>query len=260
MIALVACLFAIRQGLVSPTVMMWVALASFLLSLLASWIPSRWRPNLLRAPEEQERLTAQRLAEIDDVRAVPLLFDALCWTADRTVHPLLWQALGRLLPRLTAEQARALGPERHGRMALWIHGWDRSPHHSHLAAIGHPPVLGVLHVLAQIGQSSLPTYHPVLKAEVPVLEIVKTWADGQKLGEDPIVQQAAAACCEAIQNKIALVRSSAQLLRASAPTASSPESLLRPAQGTQQTDPQELLRATSTNKHDTSLPRDSKDL
>jgi len=246
-IVLLGNLFAMRQGLISPTIANCVTIVS-----LIAWLPtlkyqSRWRADALPAPPEQERLAAQRLAEIDDVRAVPLIFDALGSSDDKTLATQLWKALGRLLPRLTLEQARALGPERHGRMALWLNGWDMYPDHSHNAEIGTQPVLGTLHVLAQLGQRSLPTYHPVLKTDVAVLDILGTWAAGQNRGKDPELQRAAAAAYEAIQDRMALAKSSAQLLRASDATAPNPEILLRPAQGAQQTDPQELLRATPTN-------------
>ena len=250
LIVLAVSLFAWRTGLGNPSVFMWVSLATSFLSMLGSGFLSRWTPNNKRAPVEQERRTAQRLIKIDDVRAVPLVFDALRWSADRTEDPQLWQALGRLLPRLTQAQAQELGSERQGRLALWLWGWDKSPKHPHLAALGNQPVLGVLHVLAQLGRSSLPTHHPVLKDDVEVLNILETWAAGQKLGQDPEVRQAAAASFEAIKNKIAMAHSSAQLLRASAAASPPLDSLLRPAEGAQETDPQELLRATSTAPHD----------
>jgi hypothetical protein len=65
---------------------------------------------------------------------------------------------------------------------------------------------------------------------------------GKGAGQDPAVQQAALTCREAIRQKMALSHSGEQLLRASAPTPTAPENLLRPAGSGQHTEPQELLR------------------
>lgn len=135
-------------------------------------------------------------------------------------------------------------------LASWLQTWDMRINHSHFAKIGNRPALGMLHVLGQVGQRSYLIIQPPMKIRVSLLSLSGKWAKGQKLGRDPEIQQAAADCYEALKNQTALAYSSAQLLRASDTTSSSPEILLRPAQGVQQTDPQELLRATSTDKHD----------
>ena len=114
-IVLLGCLFAILHHMVNPMIGMLALFTIPVFSKMSTIYMSRLRIGDPPAPVEQERLAAQRLTEIDDIRAVVPIIDALSWSADRTVDPQLWQALGRLLPRLTVEQARALGPERHGR-------------------------------------------------------------------------------------------------------------------------------------------------
>lgn len=239
-IILLGCLFAMRQGMLDPMV---VTIVSVVLPIIAAMVPQRWRPRAYPGPSEPERLAAQRLAEIDDVRAVGPFIDHLRWSGDPNAPPELWQALGRLLPRLTVEQARDLGKERHSILVLWLQTWGMRLSYSRFAAAGNRPVLGILHVLAQLGQSSIRIVQPFIKTEnVSLLEMLGKWAEGQELGQDPAVQQAAAACCEAIRNQTDPAHPSKQLLRASAPTSFSQATLLRPVQSAGHTDPQELLR------------------
>jgi hypothetical protein len=249
-LVLLCLMFAMFRGLFSPAIAIGIMVVSFTL-----WMPTlkyqvRRHRSVSPAPLEQERLAVLRLVEIEDIRAVAPLIDCLSWGGDSTMHPEIWQALGRLLPRLTVEQARALGPERHGRLVLWLQAWELSPSHSAVTALGNMPTLGILHVLAHLGQRSIIPYHPMIKQKMSLLAMLGEWADGKKLGQDPMVQQAAAACCHAIRNQTALGYSGEQLLRASVAASPDPKSLLRPTQGAQQTAPQELLRATSTNEDD----------
>lgn len=259
-VIMVASLFAMYRGRLSPNAMIWVVMISMLLTQLFSLMITRLRPNAYPGPTEQERLAAQRLAEREDVRVVNSLIDYLRWggdhtVPDRTVRLELWKALGRLLPSLTAEQARELGSERQGILAEWLQGWEQSIHHSLYVAIGNQPAIGILHVFAQIGQDYLRTCQQPHKMNV----LLRNWADGRKLGQDPAIRQAAARCCEAIKNKSALIHPDEQLLRASAPPPTSQENLLRPVQGVRQTDPQELLRSTSINKlNDDRIESDTK--
>ena len=109
---------------------------------------------------------------------------------------------------------------------------------------GNSPLLGLLHVMACVGHSTVLTPHRVLKT-VDLMRVLDSWASGNDSGEDPVVQQAAIACREAIQQKMDLARSGEQLLRASAPPLDRPTSLLRPAQGAAPTESQELLRSGS---------------
>ena len=238
------------RGLFSPAITVGIAIVVLLTSLPISKYQASRRMSVPPVPLEQERLAARRLVEIEDVRAVAPLIDCLSWGDDSTIHSELWQALGRLLPRLTVEQARALGPERHGRLVFWLQAWELSPSHSAVTALGNMPMLGILHVLAHLGQRSVISYCMMTKQKVSLLAMLDKWAEGKKLGQDPVLRQAAMACCDAIRNQTALGHSSDQLLRASAATAPEPQSLLRPAQGTQHTNPQELLRATFTNENE----------
>ena len=191
---------------------------------------------------EQEHTAVKRLMEIDDVRAVAPLMDAMQYIGVGETRLKLWQGLGSLWPRLSEEDVQNLGAERHGLLATWMQGWDNPLTRKHYAGLGTQSLLGVLHVLGHVGQSSIQTGRPPVSIRVSLLPILKKWEAGIGAGRDPAVQQAAIVCREAIQYKTSLAGSSAQLLRASTSAPSGPETLLRPAQGTQQTEPGELLR------------------
>ena len=200
----------------------------------------RWLNNVSLSGRERD--AAKRLTEIDDARAVGPLMDVLPWTDTRTLRPELWQVLGRRWLRLSEDEAREIGKDRHYALAAWIQGFDPPVTHGNYAGSGNQPLLGMLHVISHVGLETFQMGHKPLIMRVSLRPILAKWANGKGAGYDPEVQQAAAACCDAIQHKMALAEPGEHLLRASAPIASSPESLLRPAQGTQQTDPQELLR------------------
>jgi hypothetical protein len=230
-------------GLLSPVAIGGVVIASLLVARAQLWQSSqanRKRPPVERV--EREALAMQRLAAIEDVGVVAPLIDALHWLGGSASCPEIWQALGRLLARLTAEQARELGSARHGILAFWIYGWALRAGHDHFVEIGREPLLGTLHVLAHLGQTSFHVVTPGGETEISVLSVLSKWAEGETLEPDPVVQQAAAACSDAILQKIALSRAGQHLLRASAPASSSPETLLRSVESAGQTPPQELLR------------------
>lgn len=203
---------------------------------------SLWAHRSRRA----ERDAVRRLTARDDVRSVGDLLDALHWMNDKgtqesAVRPEIWQALVRLLPRLTEEQAQQLGKQRHARMARWMFLWENPLLRMGTEALQDSPLPGIMHVMSSVGRSSIDNgeRRAVPTALPPILD---KWIAGEGAGQDPVVQQAAVACREAIRQKMALAHSGEQLLRASAPTGAAPDSLLRPAQSGQQTEPQELLR------------------
>ena len=185
--------------------------------------------------------TTRKLIEMDDVRTVGSLMDILKWMSDETSQPELRHALGHLLPRLTEDEALELGKERHGSLATYIYAWNMPPGRKHFAESGNQHLLGVLHVMAHVGQDVF-KLRPPKDMPVSLLSTLGDWAAGKEAGQDPAVQQAAGVCRAAIQKKMSLARSGEQLLRASAPLGSGSETLLRPAAGTRDTDPQELLR------------------
>jgi len=185
-----------------------------------------------------EQYAAKRLIASEDVMAVASLVDLLQWTHDKALRPELWQALGRLLPRLSEEQVQELGKERHGILATWMAKWERQA-----GSTTSAPLLGILHVLGAVGQFSLETPDRFgVEKTISLLPLLKKWGSGLGEGQNPTVQQAAIACRQAIEQKIALARSGEQLLRATAAPEVGADSLLRPAQGTSPTPPHELLR------------------
>jgi hypothetical protein len=194
----------------------------------------------------QESAAAKKLAEMDDVRAVGLLIDAVHWIMKwnpKTVRrPDLWRTLGRLLAHLTEEEAQGLGKERHDLLATWTKAWDTPLFRKHYTGLGNQPLLGMLHALGHVGQNSFRFVQPPFDRTVTLLPLLGKWAAGAGAGTDPAVQQAAVACRDAIKARVALTGPGEHLLRASDPSPLGPVNLLRPAQGTQQTDPQELLR------------------
>jgi|SRR5579871_2428904 len=207
-----------------------------------------------RKSRRPEHAAAGRLVEIEDVRGVASLIDTVVWLPDKALHSTLWQALGRLLPQLTEEEALELGKERHALLATWIQAWDYPLTRHAYVKRGTAPLIGMLHVMAHVGQNRFHAGDQPIKVNVTLLPSLEKWAAGQGIGQDPAVQQAATACREAILQKMALAKSGAQLLRASAPTPAGSETLLRPAQGAEQTDPQELLRPNTAAADGPSSP------
>jgi hypothetical protein len=212
----------------------WMAVNFWFKQTALDAISARWVKRL----QPQERAAIQQIVEWDDVRGVAPLIDTLRWTEDTALTPELWAALGRLLPQLSKEQARELGPDRHGDLAHWMNVWE-----TRSSMFGHAPLLGMLHVMACIGQTSLktPDRSGGMK-KLRMLPLLHKWIAARGAGQDPAIQEAATACRDAIQQKLALARSGEQLLRASSPTPAGMDNLLRPIQGSQPTDPQQLLR------------------
>lgn len=195
-----------------------------------------------------ERNAALKLAAMQDVRTVGSLIDAvhwiLQWTGHRALRPDVWKVLGPLLPRLTQEEARALGRERHGLLANWIYSWDTTLYRKHYLGLGNQPLLGMLYVMTQVGENTIPIGDYPFRTTLPLMPVLEKWIAGNGAGSDPEVQQAAALCRDAILHHTALNRSGEQLLRASAAAPAGSESLLRAAQGVAPAEPQQLLRPT----------------
>jgi hypothetical protein len=238
------CAFAFSRG-IFPTIG-WCLLVTLINIYVDNMIRTLGFSLWAGRSEREERAAAKQLVELDDVRTVGSLIDTLQWTNDRgtrdsALRPELWRALGRLLPRLTEEQAHQLGEERHGLLAAWMKDWDLPFFGIGAHVQTNESLLGMLHVMTYLGQGSIKVLFRSTKS-VLLLPVLDRWARGEEAGRDPAVQQAAVACREAIQQKLALARSGKQLLRASCSTADSPEVLLRPALGAEKTDPQELLR------------------
>ncbi|MCW3051003.1 MAG: hypothetical protein JWN14_173, partial [Chthonomonadales bacterium] len=199
---------------------------------------------------KQEHNALQKLLEIDDVRAASPLIDAMGWTHKRALRPVIWKALGRLLPRMTEDQSLAFDKEKRYLLAAWLQGWDIPLNRKVIGIAGDQSPLGLLHVLTQIGQGSFQTQRAPIPVTVHLQATLKRWSEGKGAGQDPAVQAAAIACREAIEQKTALARTGAHLLRASAPTPAGSETLLRPTQGVTPTDPAELLRPGDPKERD----------
>jgi len=183
-----------------------------------------------------------RLGEIEDRSEVALLIDTLSWLEDKTLSSQLFQALGRLLPLLSEDEALELGKERHYKLAAMIRNWDHPLIRRGWEDQETVPLIGMLHVMAHVGQNRFQFEGLPAKMSINLLPTLEKWVDGHGVGQNPAVRRAAEACRDAILQKMALAKSGAQLLRASAPATAGPETLLRPAQSAEQADPQELLR------------------
>jgi len=258
-LATFVCLWVFLHNMIAPHIASHTPLPSLVLPLLLSLLAllslgpfgALGRLGWLQQDRStaKEHDAASRIAEIDDVRAVGPIIDALIlvWLHKGGLRPALWQALGRLLPRLSEDEARALGQERHYFLANWVRSWDVPAHSEPFAESDSQTLVAILHTMAQIGKSSF-QYPQIRMANVNLLPNLNRWAEGKGAGQDPAVQQAAIACREEIEQKMALARSGAHLLRASAPTPAGSDTLLRSAHGTHPTDPQELLRPENSDR------------
>lgn len=193
-----------------------------------------------RSSQSTEYDAAKQLIASENVEAAPALIDMLYWVHTKPLRSELWQALARLLPRLSAEQAQELGEERHGILVAWIDEW-----HLHYPLAGNTLLPGILHVLGAVGKRSIQTRN--LQGEpqlISLMTLLSRWAKGEA-GQDPALLQAVHACQEAIEQKIALARSGEQLLRAASAPTTGADILLRPARGTVAPPVEELLRPGS---------------
>ncbi|HLK56088.1 MAG TPA: hypothetical protein VKU00_05975 [Chthonomonadaceae bacterium] len=202
-------------------------------------------------------VVVQRLTEMVDTRACAPLIDVFWMVSDNALRTEIWRALGRLLPQLNEEEVWALGKERQQFLMIWAQYWEHPQVRANYAEAGMQPLIGMLKVLMQGGQNAFEVgLHSPEAALLPPLE---KWAAGESVGENPEVQEAARLYRAAILRRIALAKTGAHLLRASAPTPSGPDTLLRSVQNTAQADPQELLRPNTTELPDGPMPPSSLD-
>ncbi|MCW3051685.1 MAG: hypothetical protein JWN14_855 [Chthonomonadales bacterium] len=127
---------------------------------------------------EQERTAARRLVEMDDVRAVAPLIDTVHWVTqwvgNRPLRSELWQAFGRLLPRMTEEDVRELGQERLGIVVTWIEGWDVPLVQKPFEDDDNQPLLGMLHVMRLVAQHAIPMGQTRTRKSRSLLPILET--------------------------------------------------------------------------------------
>ncbi len=193
-----------------PDFMFWYVL--LYASALMADIVLRWRWGR----------SATNIANIDDVRAVGALAEALD-IPDIHIREKAETALARLLPRLTAEEARLLTEtQRHclyRRLKI-----ENAP-------IAPGFMVALLDMLGKFGDAgALPAVQTLAGALV-------TSANGKR------VQAAARECLSILRKRIVAQETSGTLLRASSPRDDSGATLLRPAQDQSMTAPEELLRA-----------------
>ena len=174
---------------------------------------------------------ADELARLGGVQAIPALLMALQVPGDKTRGQALYAALTSLLPQMKASDARLLTPaarrDLHISLTSAYFGgglfqrWD--PFH-----------IAILKALEQVGDAkAIPTVERLanMKARTP---------------ERKALKQAAIECLPMLQANSGEVETSRTLLRASHAADARPDTLLRPASGSGQTDSAELLRGADS--------------
>lgn len=174
------------------------------------------------AVADRHKALTRRVAELDDVRAVGPLIDALAFV-DEPIRALAERRLTALLPQAHASDAEMFDSERrtilYGRLATF----DK-------AKEGLPFFLSLLKALEQVGdEKAIPGVQRIAEAGHAAHEL----------------REAAAQCLPFLEARAASAREGGLLLRAASAAGSAAEqsSLLRAASGTQHTSAQELLRA-----------------
>ena len=161
---------------------------------------------------------AKLLAQLDDVRAVGVLTDALVWK-DASLASDARNALTRLLPKIKESDAALLPPER--RKILLKQFDDRNASSTFLSAI--------LKALEQVGEADdLPT--------------VKRIASSEKGSRFLSLTKAAQECLPYLQARIERKEQSTTLLRPSNAFDPQPQTLLRPASPAPDEAASELIR------------------
>jgi hypothetical protein len=175
------------------------------------------------ALSQKHKEATTRLAELDDIRAVGPLAEALEFEDDQ-IRTIVVNALARLLPRLKASDAPLLNSEQ--RACLY-----RALQQSTLPPLSRL-TLPILKALEQIGdEEALPQVESLLRQ--PYLNSEK--------------RAAAETCREFLIQNAEQKRIRKTLLRPVETVEAHPETLLRPAQACTTTAPEELLRAASNH-------------
>lgn len=171
-------------------------------------------------------LSVARLTNVDDVRAVGALAEALD-ISDKGIRDRAKAALTLLLPRLQSSDAYLLNEV------------QRNSLYQHLKiekALTTPDfMVALLAALEKVGDAgALPAVQALAACTV-------TTANGKR------VQAAAAKCLPALRLRIRTQETSSTLLRASSAADTADASLLRPAHGGTANAPEELLRAANSD-------------
>jgi hypothetical protein len=168
----------------------------------------------------KHRELASRLAKLDDVQAVGPLAEALEWP-DKYIQRIAARALTRLLPRLHASDAALLNP---AQRACLYHKLKMEN-----ARTQENLLIAILKALQQVGDQNAVSYVQALADRTPFFK------------EQREVRDAASACLPFLQEHAKQTQYSQTLLRASSETSTPPEVLLRPAYGSPESHPAQLL-------------------
>jgi hypothetical protein len=182
----------------------------------------------------QRKLTAQ-VADQYDVRSIGPLIDAL-YLDDPQTREIAITALTERLPHLKASDADLLDEAQRARLCYLLSVPIENPLHKDVRRLFRPADsraiafrVAILQAFAQVGDSkTLPFVERLAKGEART--------EGEKR-----LQEAAQDCLPALQLRVKLESHSRTLLRA-AHALTGTETLLRPATGRPDTDPQSLLR------------------
>jgi hypothetical protein len=172
------------------------------------------------AVSKAQKKATKELAEFEDVRSVGPLAQALEYQ-DRELKAVAENKLTRLLPSLQASDASLLDEEQRKCLYRALHGRNTEL------------VLAILKALEQVGDDK-------------ALPHVEKLAEGEGVvrGDFSRIREAAQACLPALQQRAEWERSRQTLLRAASASDTPSDVLLRPAGGTIEADPQQLLRAS----------------
>jgi hypothetical protein len=173
------------------------------------------------------KFDAEELARSCGVKAIPALFATLEYTFFRRQGRAVYSALTILLPQMKASDAHLLTSDAHQNIALWTFGKAGIVRRD---IFGPEIAVASLEALGQIGNASL----------IPAVEQLakkKARTPGQEK-----VKQAALECLPILRARCAEMATARTLLRASHSEDARPDTLLRPASGSAQTNPAELLR------------------
>ncbi len=172
---------------------------------------------------EHTRL-ARKLSKVDDVRCIGRLAEALDWP-DTGVRNVTIDALTRLLKRVKASDSVLTTPRQRANVHRML-VMQNAKHHAEFLE-------SILQALGQIGAADSVAFVQHLADTAPVSP------------RQARVSDAARDCLDYLKVRAELNRSSQTLLRASSASATTPDTLVRPAEARAVTDPAQLLRADS---------------
>ncbi len=176
------------------------------------------------------KTAALKLAKYDDVAGVAPLIDAL-EISDMKIQSAVREGLTPSLKRLRASDSHLIGPSQRRVLRAQLSSQPGRKTREKMA----PFIVSILKALEQVGDESF-------------LGVVQEISSGRGFGVAPEVREAAEDCLPALMQRIENERLSHGLLRAScANLVGDPNALLRPAESSDLTQPEELLRASMNN-------------